>query len=88
MARPEPIILDRAEDEKGVVWEITQAETTYIILYKKRPIGIRSITPILGGIAKKYYKMTYLHEGSARAAVRRLNKRFNCDDFSYTEYGV
>ena len=82
MARPGPEILHSAEVD-GINWEITAAESAYVITYQGKPIGLRTQVPGLGMVKYKYYKMTYTHEGSARAAVRRLNKKFCTDEFSY-----
>jgi hypothetical protein len=80
MTRPAPEILAEACLANGQTWQITAAETVYIVTYQGRPVGLR----VLEGIDShfKYKKMSYTNLGSARRQARYLNHRFNCDDFA------
>ena len=81
MARPPAKIIHITTFDDGITWEIMETEGQYTILYKGQPVCIRSSSTIRHGF--KYFKSTYPNEGSAIAQCRRLNKRFNCDDFTY-----
>ena len=83
MARPEPEIVLRHENDAGVIYEVTRARATYVITYMDEPIGIRSESVVLGEVRRKYKKTAYPNEGSAIRQVRHLNKIFNCEDFGY-----
>ncbi len=81
LARPDPQILEVVEEGK-LTWQITSAEKLYVITYKDRPIGVRTIAFGLGRISKKYKKMSYQHLGNAKLTARRFNATFNCQDFA------
>jgi len=83
MARPTAKIIHSLTFDDGITWEIMAAEGQYTILYKLQPMCIRSSSTIRTGF--KYFKSSYPNEGSAIAQVRRLNKRFNCLDFTYVK---
>jgi hypothetical protein len=89
MARPAPNILLANEQPDGELWEVTECETNYVILYKEKLCGVRvqSKHSVEFNIRIKYKKLSYPTEGSARRQVRLLNKKFNCLDFSYAQLG-
>lgn len=80
MSRPAPLILAEAALANGQLWQITAAETIYIVTYQGRPVGLRVIEGFDSHF--KYKKMSYTNLGSARRQARFLNHRFNCEDFS------
>jgi hypothetical protein len=85
MARPKPNIILSQEQDNGEVWEITECDSNYVILYKGQFCGIK-VTAAYStqlNVRIKYKKLSYPTEGSARRQVRMLNKKFNTDDFSY-----
>lgn len=84
MVRPSAKVITSQEDAKGVTWELLVAEQSFIVTYKGQPVSLRTRIPCLVGYRLKYYKMTYTNLGSVKAAIRRLNKRFNTTEFSYT----
>jgi len=83
MARPTATIIHSLSFDDGLTWDIMAAEGQYTILYKGQHVCIRSSSLIRQTF--KYFKSTYPNEGSARAQCLRLNKKFNCDDFTYTK---
>jgi hypothetical protein len=83
MARPPAKIINTQTFDDGITWEIMATEGQYTILYLGQHVCIRSSSTIRSGF--KYFKSTYPNEGSARAQVRRLNKKFMCEDFSYVK---
>jgi len=84
MSRPKPDIIVSKTLEDGITWDIMPCDSQYTILYKGQVCGIRKST---GWTTQgfKYLKSTYPNEGSARAQANRLNKRFNCADFTYVK---
>jgi hypothetical protein len=83
MARPTANIIHTTTFDDGITWDILEAEGQYTILYKNMPVSIRSSSTIRSGF--KYFKSTYPNLGSVIAQVRRLNKKFNCEDFTYVK---
>ena len=83
MARPTAKILHTTTFDDGITWEIMATDSQYTVLYLGQPVSIRSSSTIRHGF--KYFKSTYPNEGSVKAQVRRLNKKFDCADFTYVK---
>jgi len=83
MARPTAKIIHTLTFDDGITWDIMEAEGQYMLLYKGNPVSIRSSSLIRQTF--KYFKSTYPNEGSAKAQCLRLNKKFNCLDFTYVK---
>jgi hypothetical protein len=83
MARPEPKILLAAEQDNDDVWQILEAEQTYVITYKGQPVDIRVVNYGLGANKFKYKRTSYNQLGTVIAQVRRYNSKFNTTDFDY-----
>lgn len=81
MARPKPIILLTKELSDASTWDIMQAESYYVITYKDKPCGVRQHVNTITTYGFKYQKLSYTNLGNALAQVRRLNHKFNCEDF-------
>jgi len=82
MSRPKPDIIISKTMADGITWDIMSTDCQYRLLYKGQVCAIRKST---GWVSPgfKYLKSTYPNEGSAIAQVNRLNKKFDCNDFSY-----
>jgi len=89
MARPPPNILLAHDQPDGELWEVTECETNYVILYKEKLCAVRVHSPMSAefNLRVKYKRLSYPTEGSAKRQVRLLNKKFNCLDFSYARLG-
>ena len=83
MARPTATIIHTKLFDDGITWEIMDTEGLYMLLYKGQPVSIRSSSVIRQTF--KYFKSTYPNEGSAKAQSLRLNKKFDCEDFTYVK---
>jgi hypothetical protein len=83
MARPEPTIIAEQEQDNNDVWQILEAEQTYVITYKGQPVDIRVVNHGLGINRFKYKRTSYNQLGTVLAQVRRYNSKFNTTDFDY-----
>jgi len=83
MARPSPTIIKTTVTDQGTAYDLLAAEDCYVIVYKREPINIRIQHASLGPQRRKYMKLSYTNEGSARRQVRKLNKLFDCEDFAF-----
>ena len=83
MARPQAKILKTIELNDGTTWDILHSNSYYVITYKDRPCGIRQRKHMVHGF--KYMKLSYSNVGNALAQARRLNEKFNCEDFDVME---
>jgi len=81
MSRPKPKITNTIELPDGSVWDITSAESCYVITYRDQVCGIRQHVNTLTKQGFKYQKLSYTNLGNALAQVRRLNTKFQCEDF-------
>lgn len=89
MARPSPLVLlEYLDPDSGTQIEILAASAVYVVMYQGQHIGIRAQSHGLGISIKKYKKLSFNHEGSARRAVKQLNQQFNTEDFSYIKIGA
>jgi hypothetical protein len=87
MARPGPRIIETCEDDNNVIWDITNPQVVYMVVYKKQPVGVRSHHHLMAGPQFKYNKMLYNTRATAQQQVDRLNERFSTKDFSYIVIG-
>lgn len=83
MARPTPKIIAEQEQDSGDVWQILEAERTYVITYRGQPFDLRVVYHGLGVTKFKYKRTSYSQLGTAVAQVRRYNEKFNTEDFNY-----
>jgi hypothetical protein len=81
MARPSPTITKTMQLPDGSIWDITSAESCYVITYRDQVCGIRQHVNTLSKQGFKYQKLSYTNLGNARAQVRRLNNKFHTEDF-------
>lgn len=85
MARPSQPTIVALTDDEGIVWEILEAQASYTILYKNKPIAIRRAFCNITRRYLKYDRMTYTNLGNVKAAVKRLNERFNTNEFTWCQ---
>lgn len=88
MARPAPEILKSIEARDGTTWDITQADSQYVITYQGKPCGVRQHVQTLNTQGFKYQKLSYTGLGSALAQVKKLNDKFNTEDFDVMQVVV
>ena len=84
MSRPKPKVVKTLTDENGIVWDVITTQNQYTVLYQGQSFSLRKEYGF-SSQGFKYLKSTYPNEGSARAQANRLNKRFNCLDFTYVK---
>jgi hypothetical protein len=82
MARPSPKIITSIEVDDGTTWDILKVNNQYTITYQGQPCGIRQHYSTLSTHGFKYQKLSYTNYGNAQAQARRLNTKFNCEDFA------
>jgi len=83
MARPKPEIILSQEQANGDVWQILEAEDTYVITYKGKGVAVRVEKLNLNTTSYSYKRMSYSELGTVISQVRRYNKMFNTKDFDY-----
>lgn len=83
MARPNPTIILEQEQDNSDVWQILQADQTYVITYRGQPVDIRVVSHSLSVNKFKYKRTSYNQLGTVLAQVKRYNSKFNTEDFDY-----
>jgi hypothetical protein len=82
-------VLLRDVDDTGRALEVCEADGLYAVLYKGRPIKVRSIQNIeVSFLGPKYNKTAFPEPGHAFNLAERLNKRFNTTDFTVAVMSV
>lgn len=87
MARPQPTILKTIERPDGSEWRILAAKAVYVLTYQGQPFNMVT-SDIFDASPRKYKKITYATEGSARYRVQELNRIFDTQAFAYVKLGV
>jgi hypothetical protein len=86
MARSKPsIILQDRQQSKTL--DVCAAQAVYAVYYRGRPIKLRtSHNDLYDGF--KYLKTCFPESGHAISLARKLNQRFNTQDFAVCELRV
>lgn len=62
--------------------QILESEAIWAVYFKDKPFNLRSESLITSNSVTKYKKTCFNSPGHAHILAKRLNKLFNCDDFS------
>jgi len=82
MARPgAEILLSRQLDDFNSI-EVLDAQGLYAVLYKDKPINLKTESWTEKGELKKYVRTTYPNQAPAENLAAKLNKDFFTEDFS------
>ena len=83
MSRPKPdIILEYTNPKNYKAEQVLKAEAIYSVFYQAKPINLRSLNTLVNYPGPKYKKVSFSNSGHAFNLSERLNKRFNCQDFT------
>jgi hypothetical protein len=82
MSRPaaEIILSTEVDDFNGI--DVLTASALYTVLYKDRPINLKTRYWNARGEFKKYLRTTYPSIKPAENLANKLNLQFNCSDFT------
>lgn len=83
MSRPKPNILLELTNKKNYKTEqVLEAEAIWAVFYKGKPVNLKTTSIVAHQIGPKYKKVSFSNKGHALNLAEKLNKLFNCDDFS------
>ena len=83
MSRPKPKVLLEITDKKTYKTEqVLEAEAIWAVFYKDQPVNLKKVNMIAEVQGPKYKKISFSNRGHAINLAKRLNKLFNCNDFS------
>jgi hypothetical protein len=83
MSRPKPKVLLEITNKKNYKTEqVLEADAIWAVFYKSRPVNLKTTSMITQQLGPKYKKVSFSNSGHAFNLAEKLNKLFNCTDFS------
>ena len=83
MSRPKPNVLLEITDKKTYkVDQVLEAEAIWAVFYQDKPINLKTGSLIAQNLGPKYKKISFSNPGHAHNLAEKLNKLFNCNNFS------
>ena len=83
MSRPKPNILLEITNKKTYKTDqVLEADAIWAVFYKAKPVNLKTTSIIAQDIGPKYKKVSFSNSGHAYNLAEKLNKTFNCKDFS------
>lgn len=83
MSRPKPNVLLEITDKKTYkVEQVLEAEAIWAVFYQDKPINLKTGSLIAQNLGPKYKKISFSNPGHAHNLAEKLNKLFNCNNFS------
>ena len=83
MSRPKPTVLLEITNKKNYKTEqVLEADAIWAVFYKDKPVNLKLSSIIAQDVGPKYKKVSFSNSGHAINLAEKLNKTFNCQDFS------
>jgi len=83
MSRPKPnVLLEYVNKKNYKAEQILEAEAIWAVFYKGAPFNLKSSNVLTSYPRPKYKKVSFSNPGHAHNLAKKLNKMFNCEDFS------
>lgn len=83
MSRPKPTILLEAVNKHTYKAEqVLVAEAIFSVFYDGNPINLRTLNTLVSYPGPKYKKVSFSNPGHAINLSKKLNKKFNTEDFT------
>jgi hypothetical protein len=83
MSRPKPnVLLDITNKKTYKTEQVLEADAIWAVFYKDKPVNLKTTSIIAQDTGPKYKKVSFSNSGHAFNLAEKLNKMFNCTDFS------
>lgn len=83
MSRPKPTVLLEITNKKTYKTEqVLEADAIWAVFYQDKPINLKTSSIVAQSLGPKYKKVSFSNAGHAHNLAEKLNKQFNCQDFS------
>jgi hypothetical protein len=83
MSRPKPTVLLELTNKKTYKTEqVLEADAIWAVFYKDHPVNLKTTSLIAQQVGPKYKKVSFSNSGHAINLAEKLNKMYNCEDFS------
>ena len=83
MSRPKPTVLLEITNKTNYKTEqVLEADAIWAVFYKDKPVNLKTSSILAAEVGPKYKKVSFSNSGHAFNLAEKLNKNFNCQDFS------
>jgi hypothetical protein len=83
MSRPKPKVLLEITNKKNYKTEqVLEADAIWAVFYNDRPVNLKTTSLVAQQLGPKYKKVSFSNSGHAFNLAEKLNKMFNCKEFS------
>jgi len=83
MSRPKPTVLLEITNKNTYKTEqVLEADAIWAVFYKDKPVNLKTSSILAAEVGPKYKKVSFSNSGHAFNLADKLNKSFNCQDFS------
>jgi len=83
MSRPKPTVLLEITSKTNYKTEqVLEADAIWAVFYKDKPVNLKTSSILAAEVGPKYKKVSFSNSGHAFNLAEKLNKSFNCQDFS------
>jgi hypothetical protein len=83
MSRPKPeVLLEKIDKNTYKSEQVLASEGIWSVYYKARAINLKSQNILVHYPGPKYKKVSFSNSGHAINLAKKLNKAFDCDDFT------
>jgi len=83
MSRPKPkVVLEITNKKTYKTEQVLEADAIWAVFYKDQPVNLKTVNLVAEEVGPKYKKVSFSNSGHAINLAERLNKLFNCSDFS------
>lgn len=83
MSRPKPkVLLEMSNKKNYKIEQVLEAEAIWAVFYQDKPINLKTESLNKSDNSPKYKKISFSNAGHAFNLAEKLNKMFNCNDFS------
>jgi hypothetical protein len=83
MSRPKPrVILEVTSKKTYKTEQVLEADAIWAVFYKGKPVNLKTTSIVAHQLGPKYKKVSFSNSGHAINLADKLNKMFNCEDFT------
>jgi|TARA_R110002074_G_scaffold53618_4_gene134431 hypothetical protein len=83
MSRPKPeVLIEKIDKNTYKAEQVLASHGIWSVYYQGRPINLKTHNMLISYPGPKYKKVSFSNSGHAINLARKLNKKFDCEDFS------
>ena len=83
MSRPKPeVLLEKIDKNTYKSEQILRSDAIWAVFFQNHPFNLKSANMLTSYPGPKYKKVSFSNSGHAINLAKKLNKAFDCDDFT------